>query len=77
MLSDPPPLPSAMSAWSWRSTEDFSSFMAFRASTAASISDLVAAAALRARTVLPCDSTADCFSARVLRRDSSVAAIEE
>lgn len=57
--------------------ELFSSFSAFRASIAASISGWAALAALRARTALPWASTAACFSARDLRRDSSVAAMGE
>lgn len=55
--------------------EDFSSLRAFRAWTAASMSGLGAADALRERTVLPWDSTADSLSARDFLRDSSVVAI--
>jgi len=55
----------------------FSSLSAFRVSMAASISGLGAPAALRARTALPCASTAACLSARDLRRESSVAAMVE
>lgn len=57
--------------------EVFSSLRAFRVSMAASISDLGAPPAFSARTALPCVSTAACLSARDLRRESSVAAMEE